>query len=336
MIVTEFYNGQGLGNQLWCYAVTRVIAKKHGFAFGIKSREKFKGELFMNLDFGESVIGGNGPEGGPPITLPEGINNYYREATIFHPETQADVRVYDEHLINVSDNTKIDGVMQDENYISPYRQEITEWFKVSAEYNCLDFSSENICIINFRGGEYSRQKDLYLPEKYWENAIKNMRKINPSFRFVVVTDDPSSAKRFFPNFEVYHFNIGKDYSIVKNAHYLIMSNSSFGWFAAWTSETLRYCIAPKYWARHNVSDGYWSPGYAITSGWFYQDRTGKLFDANLCKAELKDYDSGLKIDTTQTYFPKIDFWNQIANKFKSLVPKSIRKAIRKITYENKR
>ena len=41
MIVTEIYNGQGLGNQLWCYIVTRVIALDNGYDFGIKSPEKF-------------------------------------------------------------------------------------------------------------------------------------------------------------------------------------------------------------------------------------------------------------------------------------------------------
>jgi hypothetical protein len=77
MIVTELYEGQGFGNQLWCYVVTRIIAKKNGYKFGIKSPEKFKGKEFLNLDFGQKVIGGTGPEGGPPTSLPEGIEYYY-------------------------------------------------------------------------------------------------------------------------------------------------------------------------------------------------------------------------------------------------------------------
>ncbi|GAH68596.1 unnamed protein product, partial [marine sediment metagenome] len=58
MIVTELYNGQGLGNQLWSYVVTRVIALDRGFDFGIMNPEKFKGKDFMSLDFGKEVIGG--------------------------------------------------------------------------------------------------------------------------------------------------------------------------------------------------------------------------------------------------------------------------------------
>ena len=85
MITTELYNGQGLGNQLWCYFVTGIIASKNGYEFGIQSPHKFKGKEFMSIDFGREVIGGSGPEGGPPITLPNGISNYYRERITRHP-----------------------------------------------------------------------------------------------------------------------------------------------------------------------------------------------------------------------------------------------------------
>ena len=60
MIVTEFYKGQGLGNQLACYITTRVIAKDKGYGFGVMHPERFKGIGFFVLDFGDKVIGGKG------------------------------------------------------------------------------------------------------------------------------------------------------------------------------------------------------------------------------------------------------------------------------------
>ncbi len=116
-----------------------------------------------------------------------------------------------------------------------------------------------------------------------------MLSINKNFRFIVITEDVFTAKKFFPNYDVIHFSIGKDYSIIKNAHYLILSNSSFAWFPAWLNENLKFCIAPKYWARHNISDGYWSLGYNITTGWQYMDREGKLSNYATCLKELKVY-----------------------------------------------
>ncbi|MCX6755652.1 MAG: DUF3431 domain-containing protein [Candidatus Nomurabacteria bacterium] len=289
MIITEFYKGQGLGNQLACYIATRVIAKDRGYNFGIMHPEKFKGLDFFNLDFGEKVIGGKGPEGGPVVELPQGIKYYYNERKITHPENGADIRLYDKDLVNVLDNTKIDGCMQDEQYIIHRKDEIREWLKVKEEYEYYDYSNENTCVINFRGGEYTRHNDFFLNKDYWINAINHMLKINKNFRFIVITDDVYTAKKFFPHYEVFHFSIAKDYVIIKNAHYLILSNSSFAWFPAWLSENLKYCIAPKYWGRHNISDGYWSLGYNITKGWMYLDKKGNLSDYDSCLKEFNEY-----------------------------------------------
>ena len=289
MIVTEFYKGQGLGNQLACYTTTRVIAKDKGYDFGVMRLENFKGADFFALDYGNKVIGGKGPEGGPSEKLPEGIKYYYNEKKIIHPISGADIRLYDKNLVDVLDDTKINGLMQGEQYILHRKNEIKEWLKVKKEYECYDYSDANTCVINFRGGEYVRHKDFFLDKEYWENAVSNMLKINKDFKFIVITDDIFTAKKFFPNYDVFHFSIAKDYVIIKNAPYLILSNSSFAWFPAWLSEKLKYCIAPKYWARHNVSDGYWSCSYNITKGWAYQDRNGKLSDYATCVKEFEEY-----------------------------------------------
>jgi hypothetical protein len=306
MIVTEIYQGQGLGNQLWCYVTTRVIAKNKGYDFGIQSPEKFKSNTFMDLDFGKPVIGGTGPEGGPPVTLPEGITHYYNEKKICHPENGVDIRVHDKNLMNVPDQTKIDGIMQDEQYIINQKDEIREWLKPKKEFECNDFADDNICVINFRGGEYVNVPRLFLPQQYWDDAIKQMKKINPRFKFVVITDDVKTAKKFFPQLDVFHFNIAKDYIVIKNAHYLIISNSSFAWFPAWLSTNLKFCIAPKYWSQYNTSDGFWGCMYNITSGWHYLDRHGSLHDYEACLIELRTY-----IQNHKNYF----FQQQIKKNF---------------------
>jgi|GEM_PF-1515618 len=331
-IVTEMYNGQGLGNQIFCYMTTRVIATDKGYDFGIMHPERFKGSDFLDLDFGCKVVGGKGPEGGPPKKLPEGILNYYREQQILHPVDGSDIRLYDKNLVDIFPNTKVDGLMQDEKYIEHRKSEIKEWLKVKEEYECYDYSESGICIINFRGGEYARHKELYLSKKYWDNAVENMRKINPNFRFVVITDDTYEAKKFFPEYDVFHFSIGKDYTIIKNAHYLILSNSSFAWFPAWLSEKLTYCIAPKYWARHNTSDGYWSCGYNITKGWMYQDRDGNLSDYDTCVREFEAYQKAhpeyFRTDNTvPTHIENKNFLIYLKKKISKFVPLEVRNFI---------
>ena len=70
---------------------------------------------------------------------------------------------------------------------------------------------------------------------------------------------------------------------------MLLANSSFTYFPVFTSDTVKYVIAPKYWARHNVSDGYWASEQNIYEGWYYQDRNGELFSAEECRKELDEY-----------------------------------------------
>lgn len=289
MITTEIYNGQGLGNQLACYVTTRVVALDKGYEFGVMNPHKFKCLNFMDLEFGHQVTGGSSPaEGAPPTVLPDGIHNYFRERDVRHPNG-SDIRIDDSLLEEIQDNTKLDGVFQSEKRIIHRKEEIKKWLKVKPELDCYDYSNENICVVNFRGGEYAGVPHFYLNQTYWNNAINRMLAINPNFEFIVITDDVNRARGFFPSFQVLHFDIAKDYTIIKNAHYLILSNSSFPYFATLCSETIKYILAPKYWGRHNISDGYWSCGYNIFQNHNYIDRENNLFTFEECEKEFEEY-----------------------------------------------
>jgi len=291
MILTEMYHGQGLGNQLFCYVTTRCIAADKGVEFGLKGLENLgdrryndKGLYFMDLYLGEDIDESK-------------IVNYYKEKELrlitnssHHDSTiGCDIRTFDPGLVNVPDNCKIDGIMQSEDYFYHRKDEIKQWLKVKKEYDCYDFCSDDICVINFR--DYRGNNELYLTKYYWYNAIMHMLRINPNIQFLVITESPQAAREMLPELydNIYHFDVGKDYSIIKNAKYLILSNSSFAVFPAWTSDTARMVIAPKYWARHNVSDGYWSCSYNLYRDWFYMDRGGILFSYDECKRELKEF-----------------------------------------------
>ncbi len=69
----------------------------------------------------------------------------------------------------------------------------------------------------------------------------------------------------------------------------MLANSSFAYFPAFTSDTVQYILAPKYWARHNVSDGYWASEQNIYAGWHYMDRHGRVFTDTQCREELARY-----------------------------------------------
>ena len=66
---------------------------------------------------------------------------------------------------------------------------------------------------------------------------------------MIITNDVQEANKFLPGVPAYNFDLAKDYSILKNARYLLLANSSFSYFPAFTSDTVQYILAPKYWVQ---------------------------------------------------------------------------------------
>ena len=291
IIATELLKGQGLGNQLFCYVTTRALAYEKGFDFSILNREILannihsnKGMYFMDIDCGLE------------LTKNDFSNIYYeKEDRIYLGNSMHDIlhgcyiTGADDKLWNLTESTLLYGNLQDASYFAKYKDEIKEWLKVKPEYDCMDYSRDNLCIINIRGGEYANSPELFLKRSYWLKAMSHMKNIRRDMEFMVITDDVTAAKRILPEVPAFHFDLAGDYSIIKNAKYLILSNSTFAVFPAFTSETVERIIAPKYWARYNVSDGYWASEQNIYDEFMYMDKHGKLFTADECREELRHY-----------------------------------------------
>ncbi|MCH5248427.1 MAG: glycosyl transferase [Lachnospiraceae bacterium] len=293
MVGTEFIMGQGLGNQLFCYVTARAVAEKNGYEFGTAGQEIFavnihndKGMYFMDIDLGQAIT-------------PEEKKNFKiyqeEETRLFIGNSAHDINngCYisgkDEKINHIEDNTLIYGNLQDESYFIEYIDQVKKWLTVKPEYDSYEYSRENLCIINMRGGEYTGSPELFIDKKYWIHGMKEMKKLRSDMEFMIITDDVDAAGKMLPGIPAYHFDIGKDYVTLKNAHYLLLSNSSFACLPAHTSETLKFAIAPKYWARHNLSDGYWASEQNIYSLFHYMDRKGRLFSAKECREELAQY-----------------------------------------------
>lgn len=307
MIVTEFYNGQGLGNQIWCYVVTRSISKKLTLDFGISGTHKFKGQDFLDLDFGKLSFGGDGPEGGPPTSLPEGIFNYYREKVSFHPVNGVNISKIDTGMIEIQDSTKIDGCMQSIEYLKDMESEVRGWIKTKIGMEIEDFVADDICIIHVRGGDFMGSTSI-LPGDYYRRAVEEMKLLNQDMRFLVVTDDIIYSKSILPEYEIiggsstnqndsrkadHHIGgpIWMDWSIIKNAKNLIISSSSFSFWPSFLNERKGKIIAPMYWGDYKRSDGYWSCWDMIIDGWFYLDRENSILSSEECKKRRDEYES---------------------------------------------
>ncbi len=343
ILATELLKGQGLGNQLFCYIATRCLAEEKGFDFCILNREQLannihsnKGMYFMELDCGSELT-------------KDDFKFVYQEKDerIYVGNSEHDITngCYiagaDETLLELTDSTLIYGNLQDESYFIKYREQIKQWMSVKPEYEHYEYSKENICVINIRGGEYAGCPELFLRRKYWLDAMAVMKKKRADMQFVVVTDDLEAAAKILPEVPAYHGDLATDYTRIKNAHYLILSNSTFAYFPAFTSDTLQFAIAPKYWARHNVSDGYWASEQNIYQDFIYMDRKGRLFTAEECRKELAEYEKsskryrriGIPLDKKQRICALIRIKYLIYKDWGIRIVRSLLRRIKRLTHE---
>lgn len=234
MIAGYFFQGSGLGNQLHRYIATRVRATDLGVGFGMFYKDdgsgkepNFKGQSFMDIPWkvGDYKI----------------MKQWHEKKVV---ENGVDIRGYDPEFNFIEDNTIIDGEFQDERYWAHREKEVGEWLKVEP----IDIP-DDLCIVNFRGGEYTIFLDLFLPLEYWQESFEEMRKINPMMRFEVHTDDPETARKFF-NMDIKIISdMELNWRSLRYAKHAIISNSSFAILPRWLRNGIT--ISPRYWARRN-------------------------------------------------------------------------------------
>lgn len=229
MIAGIFHQGSGLGNQLFRYVATRVLAEDKGYEWGMVGKNLFKGSSFMHLDMGGEID--------------EYKANYFNEKKVI--ENGIDIRSYDPEINFTENNTIIDGEFQDSRYFEHRLEDIKEWLKVEP----LEMP-DNLCVIGFRGGEYALYPDLFLTKNYWDEARHMMIQKYPGIRFEVHTDDPEIARKFFPIYPIIH-NVGLNWRSVRYAKHLIIANSSFYILPALLNKDVKEVVSPRYWARKN-------------------------------------------------------------------------------------
>lgn len=249
MLAGYFHQGSGLGNQLHRFVGTRVMALDNNHEHGMVAPELFKGKDFMTLPIVDADLAYE-------VKLPSG------EVVV---EDRKDVLL-------------VDGEFQWEGAFDYRLDEVREWLKVEP----LDLP-DDLCVINFRGGEYVGVRDLFLPQEYWDRAMEMMREKYPDIKFQVHTDDPITARQFFPDLEIIS-DIALNWRSIRYAKHLILSNSSFAILPALLGEA-KEIIAPKHHANYNKGT-FWQTRENIYRKFTYLDNKGMRWNYDNCIAEL--------------------------------------------------
>lgn len=313
---TELLHGQGLGNQLWAYAATRSVSEYLGFGFILKGFDRFKGSEFLSLSEHEGIS---------PEEIALACNSSYptyHERQYYDPELKLFSTYLDDQVLQLSSSYDLKGYFQSEGYFFGDTHKLRSYFTIHSNILKKNAISQDICVLNLRGGEYKRFRDLILPPSYWSAAQKNIMELYDVNKFVVVTDDYRYAKALFPGCEVISGNVGDCYAVLNNAKYVVASNSSFSYFPIKTNLNSPVVIAPQYWSRFSNSYGRWAAPANLYSDWLWQDADGKILDMSACEKCVQDtikyYQSHYSISCSPSQLKQDFDW-------KKFIPKSLRR-----------
>ena len=304
MLAASIHEHAGLGNQIWRYVCCRVFAENLGYEWGV-SHPGWRGP-FLNIDWGKEVT--LNVEEDSDFRVGE-FKYYYKERFDHHKNAPGCIGYPDSKFLELPDHTYINGTFQRMSYIEEHREKICSW--LTYDNKVTDYSSDNICVIQLRGGDYTTGHSMLTPQ-YYQMAMERMKENNPDIQFVIVTDDPSTASKYLPGIPVvgsavseekdpdqknigwYKYPggpVGIDYSILNTAKYAIISASTFAFLPIWTNNDLINVIAPKYWFDWSRSDGWWrmKDGIVNDDRWLWMDSQGGLYESSTCIEHANEY-----------------------------------------------
>ena len=349
-VSTYLYTGQGLGNQLWVYAVTLALASKFESAHQIKCPWRFKGKDFLQLDHGRRSI--YFPRSIPHKFHFNLFSTRYLEKKIYINGLNLDFTKYQEIPLKGKRKIILEGNFESESYLLNISEKLRDDLQVRTPVEL----SENLCVINIRGGDYLGNPLILLGADYYESAILKRKEIFANLKFLIVTDDSSYAKLVLPNFPIlsqetaadfginsqFKSKIQLDFTVIQNAKKLIIPNSSFSWWGAWTNRKEPYVIAPRFWDAYNSDLQMWAPGSILTKDWNWLGSDGLLRNYDEEVFLLKDFRNNFSykkieiIESNQWVIgkPKYRIRSFIFNKFSSFFWFRKLNSIRKIFHSD--
>ena len=164
MLAASIHEHAGLGNQIWRYVCCRVFAENLGYEWGV-SHPGWRGP-FLNIDWGKEV--NLNVEEDADFRIDEGFKHYYKERFDHHKRAPGDIGYPDNKFLELPDHTYINGTFQRMSYIEEDREKICSW--LTYDNKVTDYSSEDICVIQLRGGDYTTGHSM-LPAMYYLSLI---------------------------------------------------------------------------------------------------------------------------------------------------------------------
>lgn len=188
---------------------------------------------------------------------------------------------YSLQLPEIKGTTEIEGYFQDGKSYLPYRDELLKLFTIRPEISDRflkqygELLKKKILVLNVRLGNYKQAyfeeiKSHGLLSRDWYLKALEKIDIHGYDHFLVISDEIEEVKSTF-GLEQYapiyiDDDVFTDFQFMMHADCLILSNSSFSWWAAFLNERKgKRIIAPKNWVGHHVGVEY--PSGILLEDW---------------------------------------------------------------------
>jgi hypothetical protein len=190
---------------------------------------------------------------------------------------------FEQEVFDVCGNIYLQGFWQSWKYFADIRPLLLKEFNVSLPCSDLDNSSmaeiersQSVCI-HVRRGDYvndPKTSETFgaCAFDYYLDAIRYIAERIEDPTYFVFSDDPVWAKEHFGDGEKFNYVMrddrrrpARDLRLMQCCKHFILSNSTFGWWAAWLSRTPnKIVVSPKFWYKmHSTSQDLLPPDWIL-------------------------------------------------------------------------
>jgi hypothetical protein len=244
-----------LGNQLFQYSLLFSIGLKHNYKIGLPLRNlntKFDG-CFNHTD-------------NTWISFKLNLYDCFNIRATLLDDAECDKIIYnykepnfhfDSKVLEVSDNTNIEGYFQSYKYFDEFKSELLKELKfkndIENKANSLinSMNEREIVSIHIRRNDYVKNGTLNLLDLNYFSAAADTF-LDGDYNFLILSDDIEWCKEtigissnvFFSE----HNSNFVDMCLMSKCNHNIISNSSFSWWGAWLNlNENKKVIAPSKW-----------------------------------------------------------------------------------------
>ena len=270
MIIIKVF--QGLGNQLFQYALARSLSVRHGVevkldlswyhehsshrAFGL---DRFH-TVYMEANENECYNVRHG-------IFANRIRNFFFRRSIValpyfkQPYFKEDLSKFDPNILEIDSRTYVEGYFSSEVFFKEIRSLLKEELTLKKDPDATSVQwikqmqqEESVCLSIRRGDFVNNPLHDVCDLEYFEEGVARFREILKAPVFYIFSDDNDWVKANLKIKEKHHFithnfpDYYEDFRLMQACKHHLIPNSTFSWWAAWLSDhPEKKVIAPRTW-----------------------------------------------------------------------------------------